>query len=323
MSSSPSRDLRVTNLVVDDIAVIRRRLATPLVISNLVETGSLVVGGKLITDNTHLVNSDGVSTDKAVVRWDGVTGEIVQNSIITLSDTGLFNIVNSESTIQINSQDVVRVDPAELSTYIGIDSGSPVFASAQCVCVGQNAGNGFNNNGANVAIGYNSLAVAANSGSNVALGNRSMEDAFNSSNNTALGRQTLGSITNAQNNVAIGSITGLSLLSGNCNTLVGTSIGSLTNPTSGTDNTVVGCGASFQTGRLNSIVIGRGAVSQAMDNQITIGNATFHNNTTINPSVVVNPAILGNVGSGPLVAAQNKWFRIGIGTQIYYIPLWQ
>lgn len=320
MSSSPPRDLRVTNLVVDDIAVIRRRLATPLVISNLVETGSLVVGGKLITDNTHLVNSDGVSTDKAVVRWDGVTGEIVQNSIITLSDTGLFNTVNSESTLQIDSQDVVRVDTAALSTYVGVNSGPPVIAPVQCVCVGHNAGTGFNNNGGNVAIGYNSLHAAINSGFNTAVGNRAMETATNSGNNTVVGRQALGSITNCQNNTVMGSLAGLALTSGNCNTLIGHSIGGAS---SGDNNTVVGCGADFQTGRTNCIVLGFNATSMAMDNQITIGDPTFHNNATITPTVVVNPATLANVGSGPLTAAQNKWFRIGIGTQIYYIPLWQ
>jgi hypothetical protein len=53
--------------------------------------------GVTITANTGTgdVNGPGSSTDRAVVRWNGLSGKIIQNSTVILSDTGDFTAVNS------------------------------------------------------------------------------------------------------------------------------------------------------------------------------------------------------------------------------------
>ena len=56
------------------------------------------------------VSNDGSSTDNAVVRWDGTTGRIVQNSTTTLSDAGLLTVSAFQLTASPTSNYVLTSD---------------------------------------------------------------------------------------------------------------------------------------------------------------------------------------------------------------------
>lgn len=67
-------------------------LCTNVAGSDVVDTNALTfaqVGGNGV--NGDINGSGGVSTDNAVVRWDGTTGKIIQNSGVILSDGNSFS----------------------------------------------------------------------------------------------------------------------------------------------------------------------------------------------------------------------------------------
>lgn len=47
---------------------------------------------RLLVEATAGVSGPGSSTDNAIVRFDGTTGETIQNSTATISDAGLLNV---------------------------------------------------------------------------------------------------------------------------------------------------------------------------------------------------------------------------------------
>jgi hypothetical protein len=314
---APHQDLSVSNLVVDNVAVIRGRLVAPSIVTN-----SLTVRSDVGTVGT-LITSEGSSTDNAVVRWDGTSGQFVQNSSVTLSDTGAFNVVNSESTLQINSADVVRVNPTNFNTSIGVDAG-PFANVNQCTYIGQGAGFGSSGSGGNVAIGYNALHDGTGAGFNTVIGNRAFEGLHNGNtpfNNVVIGRQALGgSLSGATNfNVVIGSLTCSAMQSGVCNTVINGGSGSAT----GSNNTVIGCGAKYADATDNSIVLGVSAES-TNSNQLVIGNEAFRTGGSVlsaagGPVATFTGNLPGSAVSGTLV----NWLRVKIGNQFFFAPLWQ
>ncbi len=48
---------------------------------------------RLLVDLGAGVVGPGLSTDNAIARWDGITGETIQNSLATVDDTGVINAV--------------------------------------------------------------------------------------------------------------------------------------------------------------------------------------------------------------------------------------
>lgn len=48
----------------------------------------------ILTDTGGGVVGPGLSTDNAIVRWDGTTGETIQNSLVTIDDSGNINAVS-------------------------------------------------------------------------------------------------------------------------------------------------------------------------------------------------------------------------------------
>lgn len=56
--------------------------------------------GKILVEETDGgVVGPGASTDNAVVRWNGTTGEVIQNSVVIIGDTGsITGVVNITAT---------------------------------------------------------------------------------------------------------------------------------------------------------------------------------------------------------------------------------
>lgn len=54
------------------------------------------------------VTGPGSSTDNAIVRWDGTTGQVVQNSVVTIDDTGAatgFTTITASSALNLQDPD--------------------------------------------------------------------------------------------------------------------------------------------------------------------------------------------------------------------------
>ncbi len=49
---------------------------------------------RLLVESTSGVSGPGSSTDNAIARWDGTTGETLQNSLATIDDSGNINAVS-------------------------------------------------------------------------------------------------------------------------------------------------------------------------------------------------------------------------------------
>ncbi len=49
---------------------------------------------RLLVEATAGVSGPGSSTDNAIARWDGTTGETIQNSLATIDDSGNINAVS-------------------------------------------------------------------------------------------------------------------------------------------------------------------------------------------------------------------------------------
>ena len=64
---------------------------------------------------TTLSSSSGTTLDNAIVRWDGTTGAVVQNSLATLSDTGGFSGVTSLS-LSGSTSGTLTIQPAATVT---------------------------------------------------------------------------------------------------------------------------------------------------------------------------------------------------------------
>lgn len=82
-------------------------------------------GLQISLSGTNIVTSSGVSTDNALVRWDGTTGTVVQNSNATLTDAGVLTLNNNlivTGSVEVSSDVIVG---GTLSASVGGDlSGS-------------------------------------------------------------------------------------------------------------------------------------------------------------------------------------------------------
>src|ERR1700755_2068950 len=97
-------------------------------------TGTLVQNSTVLIDDTGNVTgvttlntrdparwvdgpASGGSTDNAIARWDGTTGRLIQNSVVTISDTGA---VTGVTTINGNDLDFVRGPTPATSTATAV-----------------------------------------------------------------------------------------------------------------------------------------------------------------------------------------------------------
>lgn len=76
-----------------------------------------------------LINGPGSSTDNAMVRWDGTTGKIIQNSQVLLSDGGDITHVNN---ITVNSFTMPTM-PIDGFTLVSDDAGNGSWQSAPTI----------------------------------------------------------------------------------------------------------------------------------------------------------------------------------------------
>ena len=79
-------------------------IAGDLNVIGTIKTNGTQISTSALSDGANLVKGPASSTDNAIVRFDGTTGKLVQNSTCTIDDTGNVLIVgNSSSTIGIGT----------------------------------------------------------------------------------------------------------------------------------------------------------------------------------------------------------------------------
>ena len=93
-------------------------------------TVSISLDPTWVNDNVGNVDGPATSTDNAIARWDGITGDLLQDSITLLSDTGAFSNVLSLENV---TGGFVGIDPWVIATgyiigdevvaqnYLGLD----------------------------------------------------------------------------------------------------------------------------------------------------------------------------------------------------------
>jgi len=83
------------------------------------------------------------STDNAIVRWDGITGKLIQNSLVTISDDGSITIPNNKvlyctnstsnnvEMVKLTSANVITVGDLNSNSSMDIMTGGPIVIYTQ------------------------------------------------------------------------------------------------------------------------------------------------------------------------------------------------
>lgn len=186
------------------------------------------------------------STDNAIVRFNGTTGKLVQDSVVTINDTtGIINIAGYPVLYKTSDYDsligtiVLGNAGSSFSHVTGLDGCYNTFA-------GMGAGY-FNSTGHH----------------NTALGADAFVHQTTGDYNTALGSDALWTATACSNNTAVGFEAGFAVTTGNENTLFG-----------------YGAGYNLTTGSYNIMIGNVDADSATTDGQLNIGDAIKGNLST-------------------------------------------
>lgn len=234
------------------------------------------------------------STDTAIVRWNGTSGSVVQDSSVTLDAsgnmTGVASLAGSVTTTTQSQGD----NSTKIATTAYVDTGlsglalddlSDVFTDypGLTMYLGQGSGNGKTGLNYNTCLGGNTLISLVSGSGNTAIGGGALSTLTTGNYNVAVGQDALGGIDTAQRNVAVGA-------------------GNPLQGTSGDGNVAVGYGAFFsQNAGDNNIAIGQstGATLVSGSNNILIGyNADVLSSTTSN-YLDIGGAITGDMTTGP------------------------
>jgi hypothetical protein len=192
------------------------------------------------------------ATDNAISRFDATTGKLIQNSLVTVSDTGAIS---------------APVDASISSLTVGRGAGA----------IGSNTALGItalaaNTTGTeNTALGYRAAIATTTGAAITAVGSGALFTNTTGSNNTAVGQNVLVFNTTASNNTAVGYQASFSNTTGAFNSAFGA--GALQANTTASENTAVG----YQAGYSNT-------TGTAL---VALGYRAAYNNTTGSASTAV------------------------------------
>jgi hypothetical protein len=251
------------------------------------------------------------SVDNAIVRYDGTTGKLIQNSSVTLDDTGAIAGAASYNGLKLfgNTLDVsigfdaLTVGSGSRNTAVGANALQSHSSGDNNTAIGVLAmGNAANTSAGSVAVGYRSLANSTNAQSSVAIGVVAWRLGATPHDSIAIGARALQTNT-AGDNIGIGTDAAPVVSTGTRNIAIGRQC--LLNATTPTGNIVLGyqSATSIVTGD-NNIVIGVGADSpNGFNENIIIG----HNATSPDPGS--NRMV--NIGSLLYGDGTNQQVRVG------------
>jgi hypothetical protein len=180
------------------------------------------------------------ATDNAVARFDATTGKLIQNSLVTVSDTGAISA------------------PVDASIS-GLTVGKGLGSESSNTAVGGGALGSNTSGNTNSAFGFYSLISNTTGSSNSSYGYTAMLNNTTGANNVAYGHSALISNTTASNNTAVGFQAAYSATTSGENTAIGYQA-LYTNSTSG-DNVAVGRNALRLSTAAGNTAIGEGGGS--------------------------------------------------------------
>lgn len=189
---------------------------TSFVLSNLTAgTGVTITNGAgsitISASGTGDVAGPASSTDNAVVRFDGTTGKIIQNSTgVTITDGGVLTTTVDAS---INGVSVGKGAGSGVgNTAIGSTAGDSMTTGLENTIVGATAGTSITTGQRNTTLGYGAGDVINTGSYNTFVGRWAGIDISSGNYNTGIGELALGiSFVNCTNSTALGagaSVTG-------------------------------------------------------------------------------------------------------------------
>jgi hypothetical protein len=209
--------------------------------AGLVLTSDGANGATWTANGTGDVTGPASSTDNAVVRFDGVTGKIVQDSIVTISDIG--NIIATRYTFPT------------VNTFVSVGSGIAITSGLNNTLIGNSAGTALTTQSNNVFIGHQAGNEALTSEQNVVIGSQANAGTAGQLS-VIIGRSAGSNNHTGTNNVVLGPSSGTALTSGSTNIVIGSSSG--TTLTTGSNNIILAgsAGQVSAAGATNELVIG-------------------------------------------------------------------
>jgi hypothetical protein len=250
------------------------------------------------------------ATDNAVSRFDLTTGKLIQNSLVTISDTGA---ISAPVDASISGLTVGKgVGSVNTATVVGAGAMAATNTGANNTAIGFQSSNANTSGAGNTSVGHHALRVNSTGSNNTALGALSLAanttGTFNTgvgyaalqvnttasynnafgwlalsanttgANNVAMGHETLRSNTTASSNTAVGYQAGYTGTTASENTFLGFQAGYST--TTSARNVFVGfqTGFSNTTGAANVFV---GGGQSGVDVGAGYANTTGTNNTFV------------------------------------------
>jgi len=98
------------------------------------------------------------ATDNAIPRYDGVTGKLIQNSSVLITDLGSINLSGSSAAYEIVGKTVLFASDVTFTTLVGIGAGgTPVAAGFRNTAVGYQAMLNIASGNEHTAVGYQAM----------------------------------------------------------------------------------------------------------------------------------------------------------------------
>jgi len=186
------------------------------------ELGSIPIGG----GGADVIGTP-PSTDNAIARYDGITGIVIQNSNITIDDSGHFdklgiNFLHERGgtfNFAAGSNALGAITSGNSNTAIGYNSLRLFTTGTHSTAIGTHTLENSTGGSDNVAVGYSALERLISDSFSTAVGAHAIEDST-SGTNTALGYSALRNIITGDENVALGYEAGRSLTLADSNNIL-------------------------------------------------------------------------------------------------------
>lgn len=188
------------------------------------------------------------ATDLAIPLFDGTTGKLLKNSLVTIGATGIMNFPNLIG-IKSNNQNLLRHNSTKRNTSLGYNNFDVEDCGNDNTALGGSAMNGSYMSGVekNTAVGTYTLYACNHGTENTAVGVESQYKIDYGNYNVSVGRRSLYNATSSNHNTMIGNFSGYTQTTGHRNTGLG--FYTLYTNGTGTNNIAVGYYAGkYETG---------------------------------------------------------------------------